>query len=847
MYKKIAGLGLVTLCFVFGGTSSVHAADAISQGLIGNWSFNEGDGGEVTDSVSGSKAKFIGSMWSDGVARKAGVFNGKNSYVYISDSTEFSANKFSVSAWIKMNTWVLYAPILNRRDKPDSGGFTIQQSGTVGELAFNIFLVNKPRTTFRVPGWVTDKWYHVVATYDGKTQRLYRDGVEIASQYAPGNVSNPVNAHMEIGRTASGTSYFDGMIDEVRMYNRALTATEVQHLYRTNALDVPDKKPNIIVIMTDDQDNVDSMPYMKNVNELLASNGVTFKNSYVAFSQCCPSRAGLLTGQYAHNNGVRGNTPVGIQDGGYDKLVATENNTLPVWLQNAGYTTAMIGKYLNGIERFMPAIPKGWNHWIALDTYGYYDYKLNENGVMHSYGSSTFEYLTDVLSDKATGYITSQAGSSQPFFLWLNPLAPHSGYPNVSTPEPAPRHKYTLDSLELPRPPSFNETNVTDKPRFVSQGMSLLNQSEIDLVTENYRRRKESLLAVDDMVSKVVSALKATGKYENTIIIFTSDNGFFAGEHRKQLGKLLVYEESLRVPLIISGPLIPKRQTRSQLVLNLDLTPTILDLAKATTGRTLDGKSLSGLLTDSNTPWRTAFLVEGMDQNNAMAFVGRYNAIHTNKFVLANHTSDVYGSENEFYDFIRDKYQLTNNIGNPIYASAIRSLQTSLDKIKTCAGDSCWISSSQSAYLSKNNSNRTRELKYLQSNQMLASAMRSTSKSLKSALTYTKYSPEMVKALYSVKPFSTSTIQLGARGNDVKILQEYLAFQTNLFPSMAIDGIFSTSTLEAVVRFQERYITQGKDKAISLWQGNVVDYITIDKLNEAYRNDMVREYYDDMQ
>lgn len=461
---------------------------------------------------------------------------------------------------------------------------------------------------------------------------------------------------------------------------------------------VTNAPPNIVVIMTDDQDDTGSMSAMPKTKSLLADQGVTFTNSFVDFPLCCPSRTSFLTGQAAHNHGVLENSG---PNGGYEKLMPTENNTLPVWLQQAGYVTGLVGRYLNGYGKGNVApehVPPGWNTWNALtgpSAFGYYNYTINENGGLNTYGTNPSDYQTDVLAQKAEDFINNQQDSTQSFFLWLTPLAPHlTAYPTLQLgPDPAPRHDGTFFNLSLPQPANFNEQDVSDKPSFI-QSSPLLDEVKIGYLTYHFQKRRESLLAVDDMVEKVVNALATSGKLDNTIIVFTSDNGFMRGEHRLE-GKKLVYEESVRVPLIIRGPGIGANQTRDQLVNNLDLAATIVDSANATAGRTLDGHSLKNLFASNNTSWRSALLLQGNNGGVSQP----YKAVRTVDSLYAEHTiSGATASiEKEFYDIVNDPFQLTSLHKNFNYSGQMSSLQALLNKLKTCSGQTCWVTQSNPA------------------------------------------------------------------------------------------------------------------------------------------------------
>ena len=238
--------------------------------------------------------------------------------------------------------------------------------------------------------------------------------------------------------------------------------------------------PNIVIIMTDDQDDMGSMSVMPKTRTLIGNEGLTFTNSFVDFSLCCPSRASFLTGQAGHNNGIEDNAP---PDGGYHKFQPNEGNTLPVWLQQAGYFTVHMGKYLNGYGNTASNnthVPPGWDLWHGMpDWYGAYaynNYLINKNGVLQAYGNAVTDYKTDVQAQNAADFIASQQGSAQPFFLWLTPLAPHTGPADANGDlfaYPAPRHNGLLDTETLPTSPNLNEADTSDKPGFIKNVLPL--------------------------------------------------------------------------------------------------------------------------------------------------------------------------------------------------------------------------------------------------------------------------------------------------------------------------------------------------------------------------------------
>ena len=356
-----------------------------------------------------------------------------------------------------------------------------------------------------------------------------------------------------------------------------------------SSAEAADARPNIVVIMSDDQ-NRGSIQFMPEVADKIANPGVRFTQSVDNVPLCCPSRATFLTGKYAHNHGVWDNNP---PDGGFDVFQPTYGtNNLGVWLQNAGYYTAFIGKYLNGYGDANPQlVPAGWNSWYGAvgDVQAVYDYQLNENGTLVDYGGGVENFKQDVFTGQAVSVVNERAGASQPFFLWVAYTAPHAAgatpYPQppadcAKTAQPAPRHATAFDSEPLPTPPDFNETDVSDKPPTV-RDLPSLDQAAIDDLERRYRCRLEALQSVDNGVGAIVDALAADQVLDNTLVIFVSDNGIFQGEHRIDDGKTRHYDAAGRVPLVMRGPGIASGMTIDDSVSNADLAPTILDAGDA--------------------------------------------------------------------------------------------------------------------------------------------------------------------------------------------------------------------------------------------------------------------------
>jgi N-acetylglucosamine-6-sulfatase len=466
------------------------------------------------------------------------------------------------------------------------------------------------------------------------------------------------------------------------------------------------KRPNVVLVMSDDQ-AAETQRYMPRTNALLGRGGVTFNNSFASYSLCCPSRATLLTGQYAHNHDIRGNTPPA---GGYSKLAPFLGNSLPAWLQKAGYYTGHIGKFLNGYGNTSPdtEVPAGWSEWYgALDdpdaftggTYTMYGYTLNENGSIVHYGSTPdvvdpATYQTDVYSAKAQDFIRRRAPKKKPFFLSVATLASHTESGGAcacagNNPRAAPRHEGALaNEVPLSRP-NFNEADVSDKPQTIKD-LTLMNAAQQEAVRERYRAQSESLLAVDEMIQRIADALKAKGELKNTVIIYTADNGFFHGEHRVRQGKVRLYEESIRVPLLMRGPGVPKGKTRSQPVANVDLAPTIVDFADAKARRKMDGRSLLPLMDDSLlSPGRPivleAFFNADDPDENPETPPTNYQAVRTDRYLYAR-----YGTgEQELYDLQTDPFELQSRHSDPAFGAVRASLDRLLAESKSCAGKAC--------------------------------------------------------------------------------------------------------------------------------------------------------------
>lgn len=451
-------------------------------------------------------------------------------------------------------------------------------------------------------------------------------------------------------------------------------------------------RPNVVFVLTDDL-SMDLLPYMPHVQQLQRQ-GLTFSNYYVTDSLCCPSRSSIFTGNFPHDTRVFSN--VGTMGGFHvfhDR--GEESQTFAVALQRAGYRTALMGKYLNGYlgvgaPANVPAtyVPPGWSEWdVAGDGYPELDYTLNENGVLRAYGHRPQDYLTDVLAAKGAGFIDRAAQAGQPFFLELSTFAPHSPY------VPAPRHAADFPGLRAPRPPSFDRL-PTHAPGWLAMHPPL-TAAQMDAIDTVFRRRAQSVQAVDDLIARVEATLAARGIARNTYIVFSSDNGFHTGEYRLAPGKLTAFDTDIHVPLIVAGPGVPAGATTSRMAENIDLAPTFAALGGV--AMPCDGHSLVRLLHGAPAPeWRNAVLVEhhgadlrGVDPDFQQPPSGNprtYEAMRTPRFLYVEYRN----GEREYYDVLQDPFELHNVAGRLtlLRRSALHAQLAALERCHT--GTACW-------------------------------------------------------------------------------------------------------------------------------------------------------------
>ncbi len=448
------------------------------------------------------------------------------------------------------------------------------------------------------------------------------------------------------------------------------------------------------------------MPY---TNGFFNAAGTQFQNAVVVSPSCCPSRAAFLSGEYPHNNGVYSNEP------GYAGL-QKRRSILPAWLQNAGYRTAHFGKYLNHFQKIHPhgETPAGWDRWFTSLNYKYFNYRVASNGRVKHFGDRARDYYTRRVTNATTKYIGRYGGRKKPLYIQLDQFAPHSEQAETpgrcteaAQPDPLDADAFLdarLPQADLdPSTRSFNELDVSDKSPALARRRSL-SPFVISNVAKRYRCQLAALVGVDRSFEQVIEALRERGALRRTAIFFTSDNGFFFGEHRLPNNKGLPYEEGIRVPLLARLPKALTGRTTtpatiSQPVGNIDLAPTFLDLAGGAPScnsddrcRRLDGLSLLGLLQgdDSGWPVDRHLLIE---QGRLQYFCAPYDALWSPAEMLVQYPTDIGDGactiETEHYDMRTDPMQIENLFPAPDGSAAQLREQELADAIliqNRCSG-----------------------------------------------------------------------------------------------------------------------------------------------------------------
>lgn len=492
----------------------------------------------------------------------------------------------------------------------------------------------------------------------------------------------------------------------------------------------PGQRPNFLVIEADDM-RTDELRWMPNVRRYLADRGLTFENSFAPYPLCCPSRASFLTGKYAHNHQVLNHTP----PWGFASF--DDSVTLATRLQEGGYATALVGKYLNGYGKqavhgtdrsSLEYVPPGWTAWYAGSdhvwgpgelyrgqpmhgsTYAYFDFTQNIDGRLHNYEG---EYSTDVLAEQTRELITRFGAEQQPWFIWFTPVAPHFGTPREpDDPVASVRFDGRTTKWKTPARPDWvkgrfdaeithapgtpptgsAEADVSDKPRWVRK-LPELTDAEKDAVTVLSRERAEALFVLDKQIGATLQTLRRTGQYDRTVLAFTSDNGYYLGEHRKRQGKIELHEPSLRVPFLISGPGIGHGR-RFDPITTVDLAPTFAALAGIGPMPGADGVDLTRVITHGDRGWIRPVVTEGMMNEYPTPAEGDEHgfdsALNTGGLRLGRWKLTEYSTgESELYDLATDPLELENLAGDPAFAAVLAQMQELWFRYKGCAGAAC--------------------------------------------------------------------------------------------------------------------------------------------------------------
>jgi arylsulfatase A-like enzyme len=450
----------------------------------------------------------------------------------------------------------------------------------------------------------------------------------------------------------------------------------------------PVKRPNLLMITADDAAWND-MQYMPHLQRLMVDQGITLSNGMAPTPICVPARASLLSGEYAHNHGA-----VTINGTGGGVSAFPDTQTLPVWLQNSGYRTMFVGKYLNGYgEADAPTyVPPGWSDWhgtVDPSTYNYVMPTVNNNGHLQQY----HRYNSNVISDISNRLLERPRTAKKPWYMWVNYVAPHIGGPTapddpprtfpsdphpLSTTTPARRDNNTFTQLKLPTKPDMFEN--TDDKTLIPAVHDTWSADRRQQLLEAFQQRVEALQSVDRALGRTIRTLRRTHQLKDTYVVFTSDNGFVLGEHNLS-GKLWYFREIVGVPMYIRGPGLPSGRTSRAPVTNADWAPTFAKLAGATPTDTVDGVDVM--------PWLTSRAAARVVPIEGYPVKGGLTPLYTG--VVAGPWTFVEGKggRGELYLRTVDPWQDSNLIRDPRFHDQKRKLRRLTQRYADCAGATC--------------------------------------------------------------------------------------------------------------------------------------------------------------
>jgi arylsulfatase A-like enzyme len=432
-------------------------------------------------------------------------------------------------------------------------------------------------------------------------------------------------------------------------------------------------RPNLVFVLTDDMrdDDLDHMPITR---ALLADQGMEFTDAISPHPLCCPARAQLATGQYAQNNGVQHNRGV---HGGFEALDPSEEAS--AWFRDNGYRTGFVGKFLNGYGP-RDVRPAGWTRWDAL-TRGVYDYvnfSMTGDGEPQRYTDS---YVTSVIEDHANRAVRDFAASGDPFVLYAWHLAPHyritpEGGRSLPLAAAQDEDEFLDETPSSFDDPAFNEADVSDQPAYLRH---LSPASRAEVAAEN-TARLQSLQAVDRAVGSLVETLDEQGVLDETYIVFSSDNGYSLGEHRF-IGKDVLTDEALQVPLLVRGPGIAPGSTSDLPVTLVDLPVTFADLTDVAPQWQVDGTSLAPTLFGQEQVFRDTTLIQ---TGRTLGDGWSHRGVRTDRYLYGTD-----GADGFLYDRLLDPDEQVNLIDDPAYAAVRSALELRRTELVNCAGWTC--------------------------------------------------------------------------------------------------------------------------------------------------------------